>query len=170
MTHLPGESAHQTYPATPEEVEALGRQTELLVHSQGKPLEFSPHVLSLRGHEIARELVPEHAQAYLQLAGELIDFHASTNLRTGRTAIELVQLAMPKEYPACIFKNSVTYELTGEGQKTSEAAITNTRFFQTIFNLDYPVVEPTHIEQAEVQQLAQLLGSSSLQRAILSAE
>ena len=172
MIHLPPhEAAHQTYPATPEEIEALGRRTESLVRSHGKPLEFVPHILSLKGHGIAQELVPEDARPFLQLVpGGLVDFEATTNLNTGRTGITLKQLAAPEEYPACVFKNSVTYDLTGEGQRTAEAVITNTRFLQTAVNPDHPSDKTPFLERAEVEQLAQLLSSSSLQRAILDAE
>lgn len=170
MTQLPGEAAHQTYPATPEEVEALGRQAESLVRSQGKPLEFVPHILSLKGHEIAQELIPEDARPFLQLTpGAPVDFEATTNLKTGKTDIQLKQLAAPEEYPACVFKNSVTYDLTGQGQRTAEAVITNTRVLQTVVNPHHPSDKTPFLERAEVEQLAQLLSSSSLQRAILAA-
>lgn len=171
MTHLPGESAHQTYPAAPEEIEALGRQTESLVRSRGKPLEFVPHILSLKAQEIAQGLIPEDARPFLQLApGAPVDFEATTNLQTGRTNIKFKQLATPEEYPACVFKNSVTYDLTGQGQRTAEAVITNTRVLETVVNTDHPSGMTPFLEQAEVQQLAQLLSSSSLQRAVFEAE
>jgi len=168
MTHFPPhEAAHQTYPATPEEIGALGSQTESLVRSQGKPLEFVPHVLSLKGHGIAQELIPEDARPFLQLVpGGLVDFEATTNLNTGKTDIRLKQLAAPEEYPACVFKNSVTYDLTDQGLRTAEAVITNTSVFQTVFNPDHPSDKTPFLEPAEVEQLAQLLNSSSLQRAI----
>lgn len=171
MTHLPGESAHQAYPATPEEVEALGRQTESLVRSRGKPLEFAAHILSLKGYEIAQGLIPEEARPFLQLApGGLVDFEATTDLRTGKTDITLKQLAAPIENPACVFKNGVTYDLTGEGQRTTEAVIANTRTLEAFINPDHPLGVTSFIAQTEVEQLAQLLNSSSLQRAIDIAE
>lgn len=170
MKHSSGESGHQTYPATPEQIEALAGQVESLVGSHGKPLEFAPHILSLKGHEIAQGLVPEDARPFLQLVpGAPVDFEATTNLQTGKTAIQLKQLAAPAEYPACVFKNSVTYNLTGQGQRTAEAVITNTRALTAVDNPNHPSGTTPLLEQAEVQQLAQLLNSSSLQRAILSA-
>jgi hypothetical protein len=167
MTYLPGESAHQTYPATPEEVKALGRQTESLIRSYGKPLKFAPHILRLEGHDISQELIPEEARPFLQLTlGGLVDFKATKNLETGQTVIQLRQLAVPREYPVCVFKNSVTYDLTDGGRRTAEAVITNTNALCTVVNPDHPSGETPFLVQTEVEQLAQLLSSSSLQRAI----
>jgi len=134
----PGETAHQTYPATPEEVSTLSGRAEALARSQGMPGEFSPHVLSFTANQIEQGLVPVDARSFLELAGAPVDCVVSTDTRSGKTGIQLRQLAVPEEYPGCIFNNGVVYDLAGEGRRTTEATITNTGTLQTVVNPDHP--------------------------------
>jgi len=155
------ESAHQTYPASVEEVSKLSSQAQTLARSRGKPVEFAPHMLSFTAQSIAQELIPAAALPYLQLTEGGVDCIVSTNVNTGRSDIRFRQLALPDDYPGCIFTNSVEYDLTGEGFRTAEATITNTRVLMKVPNPDHPSDRTRHFEQAEAQQLGQMIETLS---------
>ena len=155
----PGETAHQTYPATPEEVSTLSRQAETLARSQGEPQEYFPHVLQFTANQVEQGLVPADVRPVLELAGAPVDCVVSTDTKSGKTDIRLMQLAVPEEYPGCIFKNAVAYDLSGEGQRTTESTITNTGTLQTVVNPDHPNAngQTPYLDQLEVQQLTLML-------------
>jgi hypothetical protein len=153
------EAAHQSYPASAQEVAILADQAEALVNSHGEHGEQIPGLLIFRIPEIPSDLIPMEANQYLQFdRSEVpVDCIIVTDTSTGKNLILLSQIAVPEAHSGT-FMDSVSYSLSGYGSRTAQATFSDP-------NLLLPAPNPDHIsggytpyiEQTEIQQLAEIM-------------